>query len=267
MAVEVNKNLENQVTEDANDHLKASAKRTYTLQQQCRIENDQIMQLIPMVHKIVQRVVIYLKPPLTYEDLISAGTVGLVKAAHDYDPSQQAEFTTYAYIRIRGAVLDELRGWSFVPANVDKQIRETIQVSLEITEKTGSTPSDDELAEKLNITIEKLYKTFQNARAKKFLSIDNSKEDSQALSNFLASANTTTPDQQLERKELVDRLAKAIQQLNERQRQVILLYYQEELTMKQIAEVFNITEPRVSQLHANAIFNLSLKLRQFKNGR
>ncbi|MFC1676876.1 sigma-70 family RNA polymerase sigma factor [Planctomycetota bacterium] len=267
MAIEVDKNLKNQVAEDANGHLKASAKRTYTLQQQCHIENDQIMQLIPMVHKIVQKVVTYLRPPLTYEDLVSAGTVGLVKAGHDYDPSQQAEFATYAYIRIRGAVLDELRGWSFVPANIDKQIRETIQVTAEITEKTGSAPSDEELAEKLNITIEKLYKTFQNARAKNFLSIDNSTEDSHALSNFLASAKTTTPDQQLERRELVGKLTKAIQQLSERQRQVILLYYQQELTMKQIAEVFKITEPRVSQLHANAIFNLSLKLRQFKNGR
>lgn len=267
MPTDLDKKLENQTTQETNGHLKASAKRTYTLQQQRPIENDQIMKLIPMVHKIVQKVVTYLKPPLTYDDLISAGTVGLVKAAHDYDPSQQAVFTTYAYIRIRGAVLDELRGWSFVPANVDKQIRETIQASAKITEKTGSAPSDEELAEKLDITVEKLHKTYQNARAKNFLSIDNSTEELPSLSNSLASANTTTPDQQLEKRELVTRLTKAIQQLNERQRQVILLYYQQELTMKQIAEVFKITEPRVSQLHANAIFNLSLKLRQFENGR
>ncbi|GAG33054.1 unnamed protein product, partial [marine sediment metagenome] len=145
--------------------------------------------------------------------------------------------------------------------------RKAMQLSLEITEQTGSAPSDDELAEKLEITIDKLYETFGNARAKHFVSIDSFKDGSFTVSSSLPPTNTATPAQQIERTELKHKLTEAIQQLDERQRQVILLYYQRQLTMKQIAKVFNITEPRVSQLHATAIFNLSVKLRQWKDGR
>jgi len=248
-------------------HLKTAARRAYADQKDRTIENEQITQFLPMVHKIVQRVVTYLKSPLSYDDMVSAGTVGLVKAARDYDPSHQAEFKTYAYIRIKGAILDELRDWSFVPASVNKQIRKAIQAGIQFSEQTGVAPTDEQLADKLQISVSKLYQTLENARAKQFLSIDSTSEDSPPLGAALAATNETTPDKQLEQTEFIDKLIEAIQQLNEKQRQVILLYYQQELTMKQIAEVFNITEPRVSQLHASALFNLSVKLRQWKNGR
>ena len=266
MTTEIRNISEREGGVDDQKHLRTAAQRAYCDQKEQSLDDEQITQLLPMVHKIVQRVVTYLKPPLSYEDLVSAGTVGLIKAARAYDPSQQAEFKTYAYIRIKGAILDELRGWSFVPANVDKQIHKVLQVSLEVTKQMGSAPTDADLAEKLGITVDKLYETFENARAKNFLSIDSSGEDSPALGSFLATANTTTPAEQLEKVELVGKLTEAIQQLSEKQRQIIVLYYQQELTMKQIAEVLRITEPRVSQLHASALFNLSVKLRQWKNG-
>lgn len=246
--------------------LKATVKRTYNDQKQRSIDDKQIAQFLPMVHKIIQRVVTYLKPPLSYEDLVSAGTVGLVKAAYDYDPSSQASFKTYAYIRIRGAVLDELRNFSLLPAGADKQIREATRLSMEITKQTGTAPTDEELAKKLQISVEKLYKTFENARARHFVSINNAPEDAPPLGHCLAAHNTAAPDRHIEQAELVDKLTEAIQLLNEKQRQTIILYYQQQLTMKQIAEVFNITEPRVSQLHTSALFNLSVKLRQWKDG-
>ena len=231
------------------------------------VENEQIAELLPMVHRIVRQVVTYLKPPLSFEDMVSAGTVGLVRAARDFDPSRQVEFKTYAYIRIKGAVLDELRGSSLLPANLDRQIRNALRLSRKITDQTGTAPTDDELAEKLGITIDELYEMLENARAQHFVSLDGFGGDSPALGNLLAAANTTTPHEQIERAELLDKLAGAIQQLAERQRQIILLYYQQHLTMKQIAEIFEITESRVSQLHASALFNLSVKLRQWKDGR
>jgi RNA polymerase sigma factor for flagellar operon FliA len=252
---------------DSQKHLSAVAVRAYSGQKKQSIKDERIAQLLPMVHKIVQRVVTYLKPPLSFEDLVSAGTVGLVKAARDFDPSHRANFKTYAYIRIKGAILDEFRDWSFVPASLNKQIRNAQQLSQEITEQTGTTPGDAELAEKLGITVDKLYETFENARARHFVSIDGFADDSPALGNLLAAADTTGPDEQIERAELIDKLAEALQQLPERQRQIILLYYRQNLTMKQIAEVFKITEPRVSQLHASALFNLSVKLRQWKDAR
>lgn len=267
MAVETENICTEQLVEESQKRLKAVVKDTYNYEKKVHIDNDQITQFLPMVHKVLQRVVTYIKPPLSYEDLVSAGTVGLIKAAHDYDPSHQTEFKTYAYIRIRGAILDELRNFSLLPANVDKQIKEATKISMEITNQTGKTPTNEQLAEKLQISVEKLYQTFESARAKHYISIDSTLGNSPPLGDSLVASNTDTPDQQLEHAELIDKLTEAIGNLSERQRKIIILYYHQELTMKQIAEVFDITEPRVSQLHANALFNLSIKLRHWKNGR
>jgi RNA polymerase sigma factor for flagellar operon FliA len=250
---------------DSRKHLNTAALRAYSGQRTQLITNEQIAELLPMVRKIVYRVITYLKPPLSFEDLVSAGTVGLVKAARVFDPSYNAEFKTYAYTKIKGAILDELRGWSFVPTNLNKQIRSAMHLAQNITEQTGSAPTDAELAEKLGITVDKLYQTLESARAQHFVSIDNLGENTPALGNLPATAKTTTPAQQAERAELIDKLTEAIKQLSKRQQQIVLLYYQQHLTMKQIAEVLEITEPRISQLHASAIFNLSVKLRQWKN--
>jgi RNA polymerase sigma factor for flagellar operon FliA len=262
--------LEEKLAGDSQKHLNSVALRAYTGHKKSAdsgIDDEQITEFLPMVHKIVGQVVTYLKPPLSFEDMVSAGTVGLVKAARDFDPSHRAEFKTYAYIRIKGAILDELRSWSFVPANLSKRIRNAQELSQKIIEQTGSAPTDAELAEKLEVTVEELYEMFENARAQQFISLDGFGEDTPALGNLLVARHTDSPDEQIERVELIDKLAEAIQQLTERQQSVILLYYQQHLTMKQIAEILEITESRVSQMHASALFNLSVKLRQWKNGR
>jgi len=261
---------EDQFAKKSRKHLHSVALRAYTVQKKSvrgEIENEQITELLPMVHKIASHVVTYLKPPLSFEDMISAGTVGLVRAARDFDPSHQAEFKTYAYIRIKGAILDELRGWSFIPASLRKRIRTAEQLSRKITEQTGTAPTETELAERLGISVQELYETFENARAQHFISLDGFGEDAPALSNYLTAAHPVSPEENVERQELIDKLAEAIQQLSERHRQVVLLYYQQRLTMKQVAEILEITESRVSQLHASALFNLSVKLRQWKDGR
>jgi RNA polymerase sigma factor for flagellar operon FliA len=256
-----------QLVEDSPEHLKAVALRTYSGQKSQSLQDERIGQFLPMVRKIAHRAVTYLKPPLSFEDLVSAGTIGLIKAARDFDSSHQAEFTTYAYIRVKGAILDELRRSSLLPANLSRQIRNVLELSRKITEQTGTPPTDDELAEKLGITIDEVYGLFENARARHFVSIDGLKDDQPGLGEFLAVANTAAPDEQLERAELVDELRAAIQKLDQRRRQIILLYYQQHLTMKQIGQVLKITESRVSQLHASALFNLSVELRQWKDGR
>ncbi len=269
MAPQTEQLCEERLTPESRSHLSNVALRAYSGQKQSQrsgVEDAQIAEFLPMVGKIARQVVTYLKPPLSFEDMVSAGTVGLVRAARDFDPSHQAEFKTYAYIRIRGAILDELRCWSFVPANLNRRIRDAQQLSRKITEDTGTAPTDPELAERLGITVEELYETFENARAQHFVSLDGSTDDSPALGSVLA-AHISSPDEKIERAELVDKLAEAIQQLSERQRQVALLYYQQQLTMKQIAEILEITESRVSQLHASALFSLSIKLRQWKDGR
>jgi len=266
VTIQTKKIPERPIVKNGQKRVNTVTMRAYYSQKGDSVENEWIGEFLPMVRKIVQRVITYLKPPLSFEDLVSAGTVGLIKAARDFDSSHKAEFKTYAYIKIKGAILDELRGWSFVPANLNKQVRDAFRLSQKITEQTGTPPTDAELAEKLGITLDKLYETFEKARAQHFISIDGFADDTPALSSLLPTVNTTTPDKQVERTELIDELADAIQQLPERRRQIILLYYQQYLTMKQIAKVFKITESRVSQLHASALFNLFVKLRQWKDG-
>ncbi len=242
-------------------HLKTVALRAYSSQKKKSIGNDQIVQLLPMVAGIAKRLAQYLKPPLSLEDLVSAGTVGLIKAAKNYDPARQAEFKTYAFIRIKGAILDELRHFSLLPQNLGKRARKALLLSRQIAQQTGACPTDDELAEKLGITVAELYETFESIRARYCVSINQDHNTTFALSDILPAVGTQTPDTRLERKELVEMLAKAIKQLPARQRKIILLYYHQHLTMKQIAQVLNITESRVSQLHAKIIFDLAVKLR------
>lgn len=267
MAVETDNVCEPIIADDAKQHLKTAALRAYSTHQKQLLDDERVVEFLPMVRKIAQRAVSYLRPPLSFEDLISAGTIGLIKAARDFDPSHQVEFKTYAYTRIKGAILDELRSLSLLPPNLNKQIRAATRASRKISEQTGTTPADEELAGKLGITVGQLHKAFEGARAQHFLSIDGLGEENPALGEMLAARNTSRPDQQLERTELINRLTEAITQLDRRQRQVILLYYQQSLTMKQIGQVLTITESRVSQLHASALFNLSAKLRQWNNGR
>ncbi|MEJ2701016.1 MAG: FliA/WhiG family RNA polymerase sigma factor [Sedimentisphaerales bacterium] len=270
MAVGADSTCQDRLAEESREHLSSAALRAYGDQitsDQRDLENERIVENLPMVRRIVAQVVSYLHPPLSFEDMVSAGAVGLVRAARDYDPAHQTEFQTYAYIRIKGAILDELRDWSFIPANLNKRIRDARRLSQKILVETGIAPSDTELAERLGVTLDELYETFENARARHFASLDGFADDSPALGQFLATGCAVTPDAEMERAELIEKLAGAIQGLNGRQRQVILLYYQQQLTMRQIADILELTESRVSQLHASALFVLSVRLGQWKDVR
>jgi RNA polymerase sigma factor for flagellar operon FliA len=180
-------------------HLKAVAARTYRGHKGRRVSDDEILKLLPMVRKIARRAVTYIRPPLSLDDLVSAGTIGLLKAARDFDASHQAEFKTYAYIRIKGAVLDELRRASLLPSGVNKQIRQMQEFSRKIVEETGSPPTDEELARRLNIPLEEVYELFESARAQHFVSIDGLTDEQPALGDVLAAADTAAPESRLER--------------------------------------------------------------------
>jgi len=239
------------------------AVRAYNSNAHKHREDEMIVKYLPLVHKIVNKIVTYLQPPLSKEDMVSAGTIGLIKAARDFDPSKDAEFKTYAYIRIRGAVIDELRSWSFAPANIKRQFDEAQEMSSQLTEETGEVPDDSVLAQRLGITTEKMYRIFETARARHFLSIHSrDDDDSPMLGNLLVGSREDRPDAAMEREELIAKLTEAILKLPEKQRRIIVMYYQKELTMKQIAETLEITESRVSQLHAAALFKLSVQLRE-----
>lgn len=242
----------------------SQALRAYGSQVRQSQEDQMIVQYLPLVHRIVSQVVTYLHPPLSREDLVSAGTIGLVKAARDYDPSKDAEFKTYAYIRVRGAVIDELRQWSFAPPSLSRQYEQAQDAAARFLEEKGTPPTDEELADQMEIPLEKLYQMFETVRMRHFLSIHGLDDEAPALGDCLADKGGLTPSHRIEKEELIEHLAQAIQNLPKKQRRIIVLYYHKELTMKQIAEVLDITESRVSQLHAAALFSLSTSLKNWK---
>lgn len=244
--------------------LTGHALRAYGSQMRESQADQRILQYLPLVHRIVSQVVSYLHPPLSREDLVSAGTIGLIKAARDYDSSKDAEFKTYAYIRVRGAVIDELRQWSFAPPSLSKKLEHVQETSVRLLEEKGKPPSDEELAEEVQMPLEKLYRLFETARARHFLSIHGLDDETPALGECLADLSESRPSWRMEREELIEELAEAIQNLPQKQRRIIVLYYLKELTMRQIAAVLDITESRVSQLHAAALFALSTALKSWK---
>lgn len=241
--------------------LLAKATEAYGQHSRASQEDQWILDNLPLVRHVVQKVVFQLSQKQDVDDLISAGTLGLVKAARMYDPTRDAKFRTYAYIRIRGAIIDELRSRSFVPANVYKQVRQAQQAYQRHCSAHGRPPTDEQLASELGVSEAQLYRTLEEARKQSFLSIHGLSEGQPALGAIVPQAQGPSPDEQIERKEVLEKLAECIAEMPERGRLVLLLYYERDLTMKESAAVLGITEGRFSQLHAAALFKLAMRLR------
>lgn len=248
-------------TDVASQALRAQATQAYATQSRSALEERLILDYLPLVRHVVQKLASQISGLRDIEDLISAGTVGLVRAARAFDPGRNVEFKTYAYIRVRGAVIDELRQRSFVPSGVHAQVRQLQQAYQQLAGRLGHAPDDEELAGELGMSLRELYRLLEDARSQHFLSIHGLTEDKPALGSFLPSADEPAPSAQLERRELMEKLARAIAELSEKERLVVLLYYERDLTMKEAAAVLGVTESRVSQLHAGALFKLSMKMR------
>ncbi len=241
--------------------LQAKASQVYEEQSRAAREDEWIVRYLPLVRHIVERVASGLGARVDREELVSAGTLGLVRAARAYDASKHADFKTYAYIRIRGAVIDELRNLSFVSPSVHRLVRRIREAHEAFVAEHGRPPADEELAEQAGLGIEKFYRTVEQARRQHFLSIHGLSDDKPALGNLIPADERTSPEREAERRETLARLTRAVQELPERDRKVILLYYERDLTMKEAAEVLEVTESRISQMHASALFKLSVKMR------
>lgn len=242
------------------DAIRSRIAQAYAVASRESRQEQWILDYLPMVHHVVQKLRVHLPDQADVEDLISAGTLGLVKAARSYDSTRNAEFKTYAYIRIRGNIIDELRRRSFAPQNVHKQIRQIQRAWQELSSELGGPPSDEALAERTGIPLARLYKTLEEARRHQFLSIHGLGSEAGVEAPLTPVDARPSPLDQASRKETVARLAKAMMELPKRDRMVLILYYERDLTMKEAAEVLGVTESRVSQMHASALFKLSMKL-------
>lgn len=248
-----------------NRALRAKASQAYGQSSREVVEERQILDNLPLVRHIVQKVTAQMSHGVDVEELISAGTLGLVKAARGFDPSRDADFRTYAYIRIRGAVIDELRGRSFVPATKLHMIRDIQRAGRRFASINGRPPSDEELAAEMNMDCQELYSVMEEASRQHFMCIHGLSEEPSVLQPLMPLDRGPSPQSQAQRRELMEGLAKAIMQLPQRDRQVLMLYYERDLTMKEVAAVLKVTESRVCQLHASAVLKLSMTLKEDGN--
>lgn len=223
-----------------------------------------ILKYLPYVKRIVNRIAVHLPPSVDTEDLLNVGVIGLIQAIDRYDSSRDNKFTTYAAFRIRGAVLSELRARDFLSRANRRKIRELEKTYLQLEQKLGRDVDDLEVAAAMNIDLEELYQIKQ-ASSISFISFEelgySSVRDKEKLVNSLVRSDEDSLSR-TSLKELQSALAEAIEELPEKEKLVLSLYYTEELTMKETGEVLGVTESRVSQLHTQAIIRLRSKLRK-----
>ncbi len=225
-----------------------------------------ILEYAPLIKFIAQKIAVRLPSNIELDDLISSGVIGLMDAIEKYDPTRDNKFKTYAEFRIRGAILDELRAQDWVPRSVRDKAKLLDRTMIELEAELNRTASDEEVAQKLNMSMEEFYDLVNQVRPVSVLSIDEaatfSNVDKKSILNLLEATKLNNPFTQLNMKSVKDVVTKAIEDLPERQRLVLSLYYYEDLNLKEIGKVLRVTESRVSQLHAQAISRLRAKLTQ-----
>ncbi len=226
-----------------------------------------ILEYAPLIRFIAQKIAIRLPSNIELDDLISSGVIGLMDAIEKYDPSRDNKFKTYAEFRIRGAILDELRSQDWVPRSVRDKAKLLDRTTVELENELGRTPTEEEVAEKLQISVDEYYDLVNQVKPVSVLSMDDqstfSNSDKKSIMNLLEGCKIHNPHVQLNIKSVKEVVAKSIEDLPERQRLVLSLYYYEDLNLKEIGKILRVTESRVSQLHAQAISRLRIKLSQF----
>lgn len=225
-----------------------------------------ITEYLPYVKRIVQRLAVHLPSTVDVDDLMNVGVIGLIQAVDRYDPRRDNKFMTYAIFRIKGAVLSELRARDFLSRSNRRKIRELETAYLRLEQKLGREVDDQEVAHELGVDIEQVYRTKQMSSIS-FISLEelgvSSRDEKEKLLNYLVN-NEEDALSMTKLKELKEAMVEAIKQLPEKERLVISLYYQDELTMKETGKALGITESRVSQIHSQAILHLRAKLRKQK---
>lgn len=218
-------------------------------------------EFIPRIKSWVLRIHATLPDSVDVDDLFSAACMGLVESLNRYDKSKNVEFYSYAERRIKGSILDALRQMDFLPRNLRNKVKGLEHKIAELSSKLGRKPSVEEISEYTGIESNEVYKLLSVIENGNIASLDASTgEDSETTLIDFIKTNLSAPDENMERNELVNTLAEAIENLSEKERMVVTLYYYEELTMKEVGKVLDITESRISQVHSSAMKKLKRKL-------
>ena len=220
---------------------------------------DIVAEFLPKIKSWTIRLKGTLPDSVDVDDLFSAASIGLIESMDRFDKSRNVSFSTYAERRIKGAILDSLRNLDFLPRNVRSRLKALDAAINELSSKLGRKPTVQEIIENTDYNEEDIYRLMGLQENEKMLSLDEAVGDSEdaSLIDFVKSTGLT-PEDEVMKSNLTDKMAEEIDKLSDKERQVVTLYYYEELTMKEVAEVLDITESRVSQIHTSAMQKLSL---------
>lgn len=221
----------------------------------------QVEDYAPLVKRIAYHMMARMPACVQVDDLIQAGMIGLLEASQKYDASRGASFETYAGIRIRGAIVDEMRRGDWAPRSVHRNSRMISQAIRVVEARNGRDARDAEIAEELGVSIEEYFSMSQDSSSSRLFSYEETFGDDD--SNIDASESSSafaSPLEGIQRDSLKRSLAQAISQLPERERLVLALYYDEELNLKEIGQVLGVSESRVSQIHSQAALRLRTRM-------
>ncbi len=226
-----------------------------------------ILQYAHLVKLVAGRISAHIGSHVEYDDLIGYGVFGLIDAIDKFDTEKGVKFETYASLRIRGAIIDNLRKLDWVPRTLRQKNKLIDNASAELEAQLGREPSDAELAEKLNVSIDEVRELTKNSEVSPVISLDEYLElnhEAEFLPADKSNAHNLSPERLYELQEIKKMLADAIDKLSEKEKLVISLYYFEELTLKEISKVMGVTESRISQIHSKAVGRLQAKLGRYK---
>lgn len=230
-----------------------------------------IKQYMPLVKYVAGKVAVGMPSNVEFDDLVGYGQFGLLDAINKYDTAKNVKFKTYAVTRIRGAIFDELRQIDWVPRSVRQKSREIEDAIAALESRLGRTASNAEIAQSLNMSEEEYNRTVLKVSGTSILSLNDvwyagDDNDNMSIGNNIEAPSSLNPDVMAERDAVKKVIAEAINELPEKEKMVIVLYYHEDLTFKEIGEVLEVSESRISQLHTKANLRLRAKLTNLRKG-
>lgn len=231
-----------------------------------RADNTALVeQYAPMVKRIALHLLARLPANVQLNDLIQSGMVGLLEVAKKYDPEKGASFETYAGIRIRGAMLDDIRKDDWAPRSVHRNARRVTQAIRAVEGRTGRDATDAEVAVELDVTLENYHTYLRDSTSTRLFSYDDILENQGESALDEVGADTAEPLEEVQKQAFAKNLAGAISELPEREKLVLALYYTEELNLKEIGIVLGVSESRVSQIHSQAALRLRARLSNWRD--
>lgn len=228
--------------------------REYSTNRNDQVRDQLILEYAQLVKLVAGRLSMYLGYNVEYDDLVGYGVFGLIDAIDKFDYGKNVKFETYASLRIRGAILDQIRKMDWIPRSLRQKQKKIDSAMAKIELEKGRVATDEEIALELGISEEELLNWQGQAKATNLISLDEYTDTgTETKMEMVGNARFDQPEESVEKEEMKQMLVKALDQLTEKERNVVVLYYYEEMTLKEISLVLEVSESRISQLHTKAL--------------